>query len=365
MRYYIIFLGILFIQSFQLLAFAGEDPESKLPIYRNLVMEGGGIKGIAYGGALAELEERGVLRHITRVAGTSAGAIQASLFAIGYNAEEITEIINTTPIESFNDDGFIVKGSKRLLKKYGWFKGDAFLQKITELIALRTGNPNLTFAQLHQLAKSHPFRDLYVTGANLSQQRVEIFSHETYPNMRVADAVRISMSIPLFYEAIWLDKDGKVQEEGTECTDCSLFVDGGLLMNYPVEIFDNPRYVENVRYTRSNSGYFFNEETLGLRLERCDQIDYDIQNKRAIAPISITDFSSYTNALSTVLMRNVAPPHPRDPERTIYINDLGMSSKVRKVPQEEKEMLMLSGRQGVYEFLGRLEERLALGNDKE
>ena len=45
--------------------------------YQNLVLEGGGIRGVAYCGAIEELERQGVLQHITRVGGTSAGAIQA------------------------------------------------------------------------------------------------------------------------------------------------------------------------------------------------------------------------------------------------------------------------------------------------
>lgn len=319
--------------------------QAQQPTYRNLVMEGGGIKGIAYGGALAELESRGILQSITRVAGTSAGAIQAALFALGYNAEEITEIIHSTPIESFNDDGFIVRGTKRLLKKFGWYKGDAFHMKMLSLIAQRTGNPNLTFADLHELAKTYPFRDLYVTGANLTEQRIEIFSYETFPNMRIADAVRISMSIPLFYEAIWLDAQGKVWEEG--CPSCQLFVDGGLLMNYPVEVFDRPEFIK-INYLGEEKP--FNTETIGLRLERCDQIEYDLNQNQTIAPRTIQDFGTYMSALSGLLMRNVAPPHPRDPERTIYINDLGFSAMPRKVPVEEKEMLLNSGRQAVMEF---------------
>ena len=56
------------------------------PVYRNLVMEGGGIRGVAYGGALEELERQGVLAGLQRVGGTSAGAIQAALLAVGYSA---------------------------------------------------------------------------------------------------------------------------------------------------------------------------------------------------------------------------------------------------------------------------------------
>ena len=62
---------------------AAQPASATSPVYRNLVMEGGGIRGIAYGGALAELEQRGVLAGIRRVGGTSAGAIQAALLAVG------------------------------------------------------------------------------------------------------------------------------------------------------------------------------------------------------------------------------------------------------------------------------------------
>lgn len=318
--------------------------------YKNLIMEGGGIKGIAYGGALEELEERGVLEDIIRVGGTSAGAIQACLLSLGYTAKEITDIIAETPVESFNDDGFVAYGSKRLFKKYGWFKGDSFLQTIEKLIAYRTGTKDLSFAELHKLASTYPFRDLYVVGVDLTDQQYVVFSHETYPNMRVADAVRISMSIPLYYRAIWLDKDGRVLEERDPEGEAHLFVDGGLLMNYPVNIFDHSKYISG--YTGTPTP-MFNEETLGFRLERCEQIDFEQREVQGLAPFEIVDFNSYLAALSNVLMRNVSPPNPRDVSRTVFINDMGISSRVRLVPEDEKKLMMLAGRQGVNEFLAR------------
>ena len=52
----------------------------------NLVFEGAGIRGIAYSGAIAELEQHGLLKNIKRVGGTSAGAITALLLCLGYTA---------------------------------------------------------------------------------------------------------------------------------------------------------------------------------------------------------------------------------------------------------------------------------------
>lgn len=315
-------------------------------IIRNLVFEGGGIKGIAYGGALKELENRGVLKGITRTAGTSAGAIQACLLALGYSPEEILNIVSNTSVESFNDDGFVVKASKRLLKEFGWFKGESFLKKMEDIIFERTGNPNLTFAELHKLAITFPFRDLYVTGSNLSQQKLVVFSHETHPNMRIADAVRVSMSIPIYYKGIWLDKQGNVYEKSNQNTD--LYVDGGLLANFPIDIFDNKKYSEN-----KNDEAFFNIQTLGMRLERCSQIDHEISHKEGLAPFKIDDFSTYMAALSGIIMRNISEPNAKDTERTIFINDLGLSSRVRKVPIDEKNRMVVAGQQGVIDFFGR------------
>ena len=51
--------------------------------FRNLVFEGGGVKGIAYAGAIGVLERKGILKDIRRAGGASAGAITAALLAAG------------------------------------------------------------------------------------------------------------------------------------------------------------------------------------------------------------------------------------------------------------------------------------------
>jgi NTE family protein len=127
------------------------------PPYRNLIMKGGGIRGIAYGGALQELERQGVLAHIMRVGGTSAGAIQAALLAVGYAPEAIIDIINRTPVQRLNDGRFIfVGGGSRLLRQYGWYRGDQLTKYLCELVGHQTQRPNLTLGELHQLAWRSP-----------------------------------------------------------------------------------------------------------------------------------------------------------------------------------------------------------------
>ena len=75
--------------------------------FRNLVFEGGGVKGIAYVGALEVLDDRGILSDIGRVAGTSAGAITATLLALGATRDQVEAICRGTDFRSFMDASWL------------------------------------------------------------------------------------------------------------------------------------------------------------------------------------------------------------------------------------------------------------------
>src|ERR1700704_3208658 len=69
----------------------------------NLVFEGAGIRGIAYAGAIEELENKKVLPGVKRIGGTSAGAVTALMLSLGYSANEIAGLISKTNFSKFND----------------------------------------------------------------------------------------------------------------------------------------------------------------------------------------------------------------------------------------------------------------------
>ncbi len=95
------------------------------PQFRNLIFEGGGIKGIAYIGALEILSQRGHLDHLTRVGGTSAGAINALILALGYSIREQQLILESTNFKDFMDSSFgFIRNVNRLAHKFGYHKGD-------------------------------------------------------------------------------------------------------------------------------------------------------------------------------------------------------------------------------------------------
>lgn len=209
---------------------------------KNLVFEGGGVKGVAYAGALQVLEKAGRLGAVEKVAGSSAGAICATLLAAGLPARVITQRLSTMDMGSFKDSSFgILRDSWRLFTKYGWYKGDEFRRWLGDSLQQQAGlNPRITFAQLRSEGVGP---DLYVLGTDLTRQKSVVFSADTHPDMRVVDAVRISMSIPVFFMPVRLGD--------------ALYVDGGLLNNYPIHLFDHEGHVA---------------QTLGLRLDSSDEI---------------------------------------------------------------------------------------------
>ncbi len=336
------------------MAFSPAFGQPGKPVYRNLVMEGGGIRGIAYGGALAELQKQGILPEIKRVGGTSAGAIQAMLLALGYTPEEITRITYETNIKQFADGRFIFFGGfNRMAKRFGWYRGDKFSKWLGKQIAVKTGNPDITFAQLHSLAGQKGFLDLYVTGTNLTKQQVEVLSYETYPQMKVRDAVRISVSIPLYFQAVAIDSLGYVVPLKKQAKGGSIMVDGGIIANFPIHIFDFERYLASPKISNSDKPAF-NPETLGLRLDRAEQITYD-QQQTGLAPYQIRNFGDYMGAFYTMVLENLNRNDlkPEDWDRTISINMLNFSPRIKKLSVAQKQQLLQSGETGVKEFLSR------------
>ncbi len=189
---------------------------------KNLVFKGGGVLGIAYAGAIKVLEDKHFLQGVEKVAGTSAGAITAALLSLRCSADEIKSIVDATDFKSF-EDGW---DPLRIPSKYGLYKGDAFLAWMQKQIVAKKFNQSATFSDF----KNGGCRELRVFATDLNTQDVKMFSYETTPNVIVAEAVRASMSIPLFFEA-W-------QFSGNN-PDNHIYVDGGTVYNYPITTFDD------------------------------------------------------------------------------------------------------------------------------
>ena len=325
MRCRFLFLFLLF--GFLLLSAKPGEAQST----RNLVFEGAGVRGIAYVGAIRYLEENHMLDSIERIGGTSAGAITALALALGYNSKEIEKLVYETKIQKFNDGKFFfIGGIARLNRNYGWYRGKKFEKWLAAVIKNKTGNADITFKEMHERG----FKNIYVTGTSLNHQRLLVFSREQYPEMKVKDAVRISMSIPLYFEAVIIDSTGKVVSRRDVKPEHDLVVDGGFTGNFPIAIFDS----------LSSGQRVVNHETLGLRIDTPEQIKYD-RDHRGLAPIPIDRFRSYVGAFYSYVIENLNRSHlsEGDWKRTVSISSGDIGPKVRKLSVEEKDLLITNG----------------------
>lgn len=321
--------------------------------YKNLVLEGGGIRGIAYAGAFSVLEEKNILQQIEKIAGTSAGAIAGAMVSVGYSAKEIDSIMRRLPVEEFNDGkGGIIGKYRRARKKFGLYKGKKFELWMQQLIAIKTGDANLSFARLHQLhLQNKLFKDFYCTGTNLSKQQLEVFSFENTPDMPIALAVRISGGIPLYFEPVILNDRYQKIEKSDTLSFKNYYVDGGMIANYPISIFDT---CENGGNPFQCDKIWFNTQTLGIKLERPAQIDSLKNNSNHVPPFLINSFKEYMHAFNTLVLETLNQRYPnREDEkgRTIYISYGTVPATVRKMTPAEKEMLFTNGVAGVTDFL--------------
>ena len=314
--------------------------------YENLVFEGAGVRGIAYSGVIHQFEKEGIMKDIVKVGGTSAGAITALMVSIGYTSEEIFKIISSTKFQKFNDGEFLfVGGLSRMKHRFGWYKADEFTQWLAEIIEVKTGDSEITFKELHKKG----FKDLYVTGTCLNKQRLLIFSAESYPEMKVKDAVRISMSIPLYFEAGFIDSAGKVYKKQNAKADLDVVVDGGIIGNFPIFLFDEVRQDSTNRAIRIP-----NYKTIGIRIDTESQIASDSVSKELV-PLPIKNMSDYMTAFYILALENLNRSNliPGDWERTVSVSSAGIAPKIRKLSVADKEALINSGEKYTAAFIAR------------
>ncbi len=199
----------------------------------NAVFEGGGVRGIGHVGAVCRMEQGGW--QFADLAGSSAGAIVAALLAAGYTGNELKKELETIDYMRFKgmdlpDHLGLIGKSISLLFSLGIYNTD-YLESWLNGLLSRKGIHS--FSDVERLG-----RKLNITASDLTEKRLlifpedlEVFTDEP-KEFPISLAVRMSVSIPVFFEPVRLkDKYGRKH----------LIVDGGLLSNYPLWLFDGSR----------------------------------------------------------------------------------------------------------------------------
>ncbi len=211
------------------------------------VFQGGGIKGLAIAGALLELAENEKLS-VTRwvnVAGTSAGAIIAAYLAAGRAASDLAALLDRAPFKDFQDwgpGGKLLGGARNLALHHGLARGEVFRRWFDRELDGMTfgdvpsepgpgGEPRPHPYRLRMVAADVTNHRLLVLPDDLPRYRRPDGGRELDPaTFKVADAVRMSLSIPFFFQPVELI-DAETKATAT-------IIDGGTLSNFPVWLFD-------------------------------------------------------------------------------------------------------------------------------
>ena len=159
----------------------------------------------------------------------------------------------------------------------GLFTGMAIREWIDERLHEATGIWNVTFETFNELTKeTGQGVHLKIAGVCLNTAEVVWFDHlGPWKHLPIADAVRISMSIPGIFKPVAITP--KLSDNGIDLEKALLFVDGGVLNNTPIHAFDTinedetavtkaEEYLFGIKARLPNKVLPFNKEVLGLRL---------------------------------------------------------------------------------------------------
>lgn len=327
--------------------------------YRNIVFEGGGVLGVAYIGALRELHSRGILDQLRGYAGSSVGSIAAAALACHADLDFVERKLTSLDIQSLKDDSFSYAiDAYNLVRHYGFCKGDKLREWCGDVFRELTGSANITFEQVHRLYGS----TLVITGTSLNTLSTRYYSHLTDPDMPIRDAIRISASIPYFFRAIHYEND--------------VLVDGGVLNNYPLSVFDNNAFNTADTHVDLDGGdalkseqtidEFIQESVVAAAVDTTTHTKCFVEDPRnrtiGLKLVSnnethnkwpaVTNIKSFSENLLEAMMLQIAKGHIRrdDWKRTIKINAGDISSVDFDLSDKQKKWLIEQGTGAATEF---------------
>ncbi len=186
---------------------------------RHLVFAGGGIRGLAFVGALKSIYDTTgidfslIAHRPLTCTGVSVGALLSLLIVIGFSVHELIDFSNSLINESFVtiDPMFLLKGG---LSVDNGDKLKLFLEKLMEKKGF---SPLTTLSQLYIATRV----SLETLVTNLTTASVLFLNHETNPDLKVITAVMSSMSLPLIFPPV-------------KGSNGHLWADGGIMDNFPI-----------------------------------------------------------------------------------------------------------------------------------
>lgn len=201
--------------------------------YNIMAFSGGAVKAVAYVGVFKKLEElideRKILEsnsgfkeseckipkiNINTICAVSAGTIFSLIYLIGFNYIEMLEEILKKNFEQLKNIRLI-----NFASKFGLDSGDNFINWLKELMKRKDFDPEIKLKDFYEKTNV----DFQIMATNLNKYCYKKFNYIDTPDVKVLDAIRMSISIPFVFTTNEYEGD--------------LHCDGGLIDNYPISLF--------------------------------------------------------------------------------------------------------------------------------
>lgn len=188
-------------------------------LIKTLLIGGGGVRTISFIGVLKKLKElendKNIIINIDTVIGVSAGSIFGLAYILGFTIEEMENEILYKNLDELKDIRYM-----NFLNSYGLDSGNKIIQWLHKLIEMKGYDKDITFNEL--FIKTKNLFSVFAT--NLTKYKLIEFNKENTPDMKIVDAIRMSISIPFMF-TINKNNDGDV------------IVDGGLISSFPIFLY--------------------------------------------------------------------------------------------------------------------------------
>lgn len=251
--------------------------------YDTLILCGGGVKVYALIGALIEFKKNNY--NFTKLIGSSSGSMLCFLLNIGMTPDEILDYtIESNKLLNCGKYGVLgyIKKFYNFFKYFGMNSSDIIRKSLEGALVKKGFNRDITFLELNNLTH----KMLTITGTSLNDHKTYFFNYITMPDMKVIDALIISISFPMYFKSVRYTIDNKIH----------VFVDGGVLDNFPLYYYNTSGNVtQTIVDLNTNT---LNDNILGIYITNGDYNDHDIY----IGFDKISNITEYsTSLISTIL----------------------------------------------------------------
>ena len=260
-------------------------------MYSHLIISGGGIKGIAIIGVLKVLFKNNLINNLEGYIGSSVGGLICFLLNIGYTYVELKHIIFNINFSEYRNINI-----SNIFNNWGLDNCDNLMKLIMAIIKQKNISYDITFKQLYEKTN----KELVLTGSELIKNEIKYYSYKETPDMKILEAIRITISYPIIFNPIKKnitpkninidninnndinnDDINNINNKNNNITadnidiNKEILVDGGLFAPYPMEYFKDIKNKIGIIIHSNNINNIIDSEDYLINIIKCLTIRYE------------------------------------------------------------------------------------------